>query len=117
MFGSGNEPSTVAEFEAMFPNDYYPYNEGTLVSMGTKEVVNVGKNIFDYTDRNNFGANVKRFENNVIVTNGDTNTVLNIPTEVGETYTISFKLKATYSNDSGLRYSLQKGKKRPIRTR
>lgn len=46
MFGSGNEPSTVAEFEAMFTEDYYPYNEGTLMSMGTKEVVNVGKNMF-----------------------------------------------------------------------
>lgn len=46
MFGSGNEPTTVEEFEAIFPNDYYPYNEGTLMSMGTKEVVNVGKNMF-----------------------------------------------------------------------
>lgn len=46
MFGSGNEPSTIAEFEAMFTEDYYPYNEGTLMSMGTKEVVNVGKNMF-----------------------------------------------------------------------
>ncbi len=27
MFGSGNEPSTPEEFEAMFPADYYPYNE------------------------------------------------------------------------------------------
>lgn len=46
MFGSGNEPTTAAEFENDFPSDYYPYNEGTLMSMGTKEVVNVGKNIF-----------------------------------------------------------------------
>ena len=45
MFGSGNEPTTTAEFEAMFPNDYYPYSEGTLLSMGTSEVLNVGKNI------------------------------------------------------------------------
>lgn len=49
MFGSGNEPSTVEEFEAMFPNDYYPYNEGTLMSMGTKEVVEQGKNYFDFS--------------------------------------------------------------------
>ncbi len=46
MYGSGNEPSTVEEFEAIFPNDYYPYNEGTLMSMGVNNVVNVGKNIF-----------------------------------------------------------------------
>lgn len=46
MFGSGNEPSTVEEFEKMFPLDYYPYNEGTLMSMGTSEVVEQGKNMF-----------------------------------------------------------------------
>lgn len=39
MFGSGNEPSTVEEFEAMFPNDYYQYNAGEIVSAGTEEVV------------------------------------------------------------------------------
>ena len=26
MFGAGNEPSTVAEFRALYPNDLYPYN-------------------------------------------------------------------------------------------
>ena len=30
MFGSGNEPSTVAEFEAMYPAAYYPYSAPTL---------------------------------------------------------------------------------------
>lgn len=30
MFGSGNEP-TVAEFEAMYPADYYPYDAGSLL--------------------------------------------------------------------------------------
>ena len=29
MFGSGNEPTTVDEFKAIFPNDYYAYNAGT----------------------------------------------------------------------------------------
>lgn len=38
MFGSGNEPSTVEEFEKMFPNDYYPYNAGKIVSAGMTEV-------------------------------------------------------------------------------
>lgn len=49
MFGSGNEPSTVEEFEKMFSLDYYPYNEGTLMSMGTSEVVEQGKNYFDFS--------------------------------------------------------------------
>ncbi|WP_302681831.1 hypothetical protein [uncultured Ruminococcus sp.] len=47
MFGSGNEPSTVEEFESMFPNGYYPYNEGELMSMSVNNVVEQGKNLFD----------------------------------------------------------------------
>jgi len=31
MFGAGNEPTTVAEFERMFPESYYPYSEPTLL--------------------------------------------------------------------------------------
>ena len=38
MFGSGNEPTTVEEFEKMFPAEYYPYNAGEIVSAGTEEV-------------------------------------------------------------------------------
>ena len=38
MFGAGNEPTTVEEFEKMFPNDYYPYNAGEIVSAGVTEV-------------------------------------------------------------------------------
>ena len=38
MFGAGNEPSTPEEFEALFPEDYYPYNEGTLMSIPVNEV-------------------------------------------------------------------------------
>lgn len=38
MFGSGNEPTSVEEFEKMFPNDYYPYNAGEIISAGVTEV-------------------------------------------------------------------------------
>ena len=38
MFGSGNEPASVEEFEKIFPADYYPYNEGEIVSAGVTEV-------------------------------------------------------------------------------
>ena len=38
MFGAGNELSTPEEFEALFPEDYYPYNEGELMSMPVNEV-------------------------------------------------------------------------------
>lgn len=38
MFGSGNEPTTVEEFENIFPADYYPYNAGEVVRTGVTEV-------------------------------------------------------------------------------
>lgn len=110
MFGSGKEPSTVEEFEAMFPNEYYPYNAGEVVSAGTESIIEQGKNLFDYTDKTYNGANISKVENGVIYTKGLTTTVLNIPTVVGSKYTLSFKVKSSGANQGGLRWSLQKGK-------
>jgi len=110
MFGAGNEPTSVEEFEKMFPNDYYPYNAGEIVSAGTTEIVEQGKNLFDYTDKIYYGANVSKVENGVIYTKGATTTVLNIPTIVGSKYTLSFKVKSSGANQGGLRWSLQTGK-------
>lgn len=49
MFGAGNEPTTVAEFRAMFPDDYYQYNAGELktivptsVEASTVNLLNLG---------------------------------------------------------------------------
>lgn len=47
MFGSRNEPSTVEDFLKFFPADYYPYNAGEIISAGTEEVVEQGKNLWD----------------------------------------------------------------------
>lgn len=47
MFGEGNEPATVEEFEAMFPDDYYEYNEGELMSFDGKGLKSVGFNQWD----------------------------------------------------------------------
>ena len=110
MFGTGNEPATVEEFEAMFPNDYYPYNEGEIVSAGVTEVVEQGKNLFDYTDKTHYGANISKVENGIIYTKGLTTTVLNVPTIAGNKYTLSFKVKSNVANQGGLRWSIQKGK-------
>ena len=44
MFGSGNEPTTVAEFESMFPASYYAYNAGSLLSAGVTSVVSKDSN-------------------------------------------------------------------------
>ena len=45
MFGAGNEPSTVEEFNAIFPEEYYPYNAGEIVSAEVDEVVEGDNNI------------------------------------------------------------------------
>lgn len=47
MFGAGNEPTTVEEFKALFPNDYYDYNDGELVSMTSKGLFANGFNQFN----------------------------------------------------------------------
>lgn len=47
MFGVGNEPSTVEEFEKMFPNDYYQYNSGEIITADTESVVVQGRNLWD----------------------------------------------------------------------
>ncbi len=110
MFGSGNEPKSVEEFEKIFPAAYYPYNAGEIISAGTESIVEQGKNLFDYTDNIYYGANVSKVENGVIYTKGSTTTVLNIPTIVGNKYTLSFKIKSNAANQGGLRWSLQIGK-------
>ena len=52
MFGEGNEPSTVAEFESWLETniglkDYYPYNEGELIPVKDYKVKSVGFNAWD----------------------------------------------------------------------
>lgn len=46
-FGAGNEPTTVAEFEALYPNTYYPNNPGTLISNDADAVETTGVNLWD----------------------------------------------------------------------
>lgn len=47
IFGAGNEPATVEEFERMFPDAYYPYDAGSLLSVNVEGVRAVGFNQFD----------------------------------------------------------------------
>lgn len=65
MFGAGNEPSTPEEFEALFSEDYYPYNEGTLMSIPVNEVVEKGRNLLP--DR----AKIGKFNGITFVRNRD----------------------------------------------
>ena len=110
MFGTGNEPATVAEFEKMFPAEYYPYNAGKIISGAISEMVEQGKNLFDYTDPAYHGANVARIENGIIYGGASTTAVLNIPVAIGNTYVLSFKVKSNGTNTAGLRWALLPGK-------
>lgn len=62
MFGAGNEPTTVAEFEKLFPLPYYNYNAGEIISNKTESVKLVGFNQLDLTNKqvdkvmNQYGA-------------------------------------------------------------
>lgn len=46
MFGAGNEPKTVAEFKAKFPNDYYPYSPSCFVTSFDGRMPCKTKNLF-----------------------------------------------------------------------
>lgn len=45
-FGAGNEPKTVAEFKAKFPNDYYPYSPSCFVTSFDERMPCKTKNLF-----------------------------------------------------------------------
>ena len=47
MFGSGNEPSTLLEFDCLFLNTYYSHTLGTLLSSKSHTYKVVGYNAFD----------------------------------------------------------------------
>ena len=69
LYGSGNEPSTVAEFQQTFPANYYPYSQGSLLSAGVTSVVSKGRNLLNPSP-SNFATN-----NATITDNGNGITV------------------------------------------
>lgn len=68
MFGAGNEP-TVEQFEAMFPEEYYPYTEPVIKSANVESVEVNGANLWDeewintYIDR---ASGIERASDNCI---------------------------------------------------
>ena len=47
MFGAGNEPTTVAEFEKIYPLEYYDYNAGEIIPFAAQNLVTTGKNQYN----------------------------------------------------------------------
>jgi hypothetical protein len=47
MFGVGNEPTSVEEFECLYPNLPKEYNEGSLLNLNAEAIKSVGFNAFN----------------------------------------------------------------------
>ena len=47
MFGAGKEPTTVAEFKALFPLPYYAYEPGKVLPFAAEKLVTTGFNQWD----------------------------------------------------------------------
>lgn len=76
MFGSGNEPTTVEAFEAMFPEKSYPHNAGELMSAPVSEVIERGRNLIDARKvvSKTGDVNFENLGNGKIYVHGSTNT-------------------------------------------
>ena len=105
MFGAGNEPTTVEEFERLFPNSYYPYCEGRLVNLGgygvkMNQLVQNGNfastdnwTIFPYTT-----MDVANNECTIGATNSSSTNILiaqSVTSVEGHTYYFGVDIKAT----------------------
>ncbi len=76
MFGAGNEPTTPAEFRAMFPDDYYTYNAGELKTIVPISIEASGVERFQLLDKSKYPATVTK--NGVTFTNnGDGSITVN----------------------------------------
>lgn len=49
MFGAGSEPTTIEEFEALFPQPYYEYDAGSLLPVNMTGIETTGFNQWDGT--------------------------------------------------------------------
>lgn len=91
MFGAGNEPATVAEFRAMFPDDYYPYNAGELKSVVPMSVETSTAERFQLLDKSKFTATTTI--NGVTFTNNGDGTITYNGTTTGANYTLQSGLR------------------------
>lgn len=101
MFGSGNEPTTPAEFRAMFPDDYYPYNAGELKTIAPTSIQASGVERFQILDKSKYPATTTK--NGITFTNNGDGTVAANGTATGET---NFILLSSYLSSGTHKYLL-----------
>lgn len=46
-YGSGNEPTTVAQFVENYPEIHYPFDAGSIKGSAVTKIISKGKNLFD----------------------------------------------------------------------
>lgn len=112
MYGAGNEPATVAEFKAKFPNELYPYSPRCWVTSYKTGLIAKTKNLFDinaltpYTPETLPPHTAGRYNGNIITkciegsSVADGNTLLKVlcPNMVaGERYILHFDTNGTGS--------------------
>lgn len=73
MFGAGNEPMTVAQFQAMFPDDYYSYNAGELKTIAPTSIEASTAERFQLLDKSKYPATTTT--DGVTFTNNDDGTI------------------------------------------
>lgn len=110
MYGAGNEPATVAEFKAKFPNDLYDYSPRCWVKSYKTGLIAKTKNLFNvnkltaYTPETLPTNTAGKYNGNIIARANAYNSVSysHISLKefcpdlvVGETYSLSFETNAT----------------------
>ena len=102
MFGEGNEPKTVAEFRAKFPNEVYPYNPSYCFSPQSA-LITPTKNLFNPTSANIIDHTT--YFNPAVTHTGH---FYKMAVEAGATYSVSYDIHNGGGAD-GLGLSIQTG--------
>lgn len=107
MFGPGNEPKTVAEFKAKFPNDYYPYSPSCFVTSFDERMPCKTKNLFDKSN-----ADIISREYYFMLNQGAGSNFYVMTVKPGITYTVTYErfIKSTDTDShNALELSVQTG--------
>ena len=100
MFGAGNEPTTVAQFSAMFPADYYPYNAGETLHGDVTSIVTKrwgGRSIVWNQMIPIPGTNISKTENGVTFVDNRDGSYTVSTTASGASAATSLTLPGTYN--------------------
>lgn len=105
MYGAGNEPTTVEQFRADFPDELYDYKPYSIVPSYKKSLACKTKNLFDINS-----ANVMIKDDGSFVSKAEhTSHFYSLNVTPGETYTVSYYTTSFGSIGSGLNLSVQTG--------